>query len=83
MKAEPWDVAYLPWFSASALENDWPKGWMPEDFGTNDLAIRQRATESRNVQLGKGVTGTIHGLSPKSDKRLKTINSPSRLARAK
>lgn len=42
----PMMAPYLPYFSAPALENDWPPGWLPAtDNETTDEQDRARLAE--------------------------------------
>ena len=42
-----WEAPYLPWFSASALENDWPPGWLPQEDAP-------KFTEQMKINLALG-----------------------------
>jgi hypothetical protein len=45
----------------------WPPGFVPQLQRTRELAQSQLARSNREARLAKGDTGTILGLSPKSD----------------
>lgn len=72
--AEGFDLPYLPYFTHEILVNDWPPGWLPtEDDGKNSVKASAIAAASREVRLRAGDTGTIIGLSDKSDRRLRDV----------
>ncbi len=54
------------WTELIAL-HDWPPGWEPGEWGNLSVAASQIASAARSVQVAKGNTGTIVGLSERSD----------------
>jgi hypothetical protein len=62
------DIPYLPHFTASALENDWPPGWLPAtDWGKDAVAHSQAAQKGRQTMLDNGIDGSIAGISRLAD----------------
>jgi hypothetical protein len=74
-KNPEWPLPYFPYFTHDCLVNDWPPGWLTSEWGRDDKALSQRATENREQQQAKGNMGTIVGLSDKSDARLRDATS--------
>jgi hypothetical protein len=72
----PWALPYMPYFSHDCLVNDWPPGWLPSEWGRDDKALSQRATENREAQVALGRHGSIAGLSDKSDARTRVTQAP-------
>ena len=72
--ADGLDLPYLPYFTHEILVNDWPPGWLPEeDDGKSSLQASAIASANREARLRAGDTGTIVGLSDKSDRRLRDV----------
>lgn len=68
------DMPYLPYFTHDILVNDWPPGWLPtEDDSKSSVQASAVASASREARLQAGETGTIVGLTEKSDRRLREI----------
>ena len=68
----PWE-GRVPMFSIP----NWPPGFVPADMKKgefDDFTRSQTAAKAREVQIANGHTGSIHGMSSKSDKRLQNAN---------
>ena len=74
-KLADWGLPYMPYFTHECLVNDWPPGWLPTEWGRDDKAVSQIATENREKQQARGISGTIVGLSDKSDARLRDVTN--------
>lgn len=49
--------------------------WQPAtQWGRNDVAVGERATAAREVLVAQGQTGSISGLSRRSDARLAAVS---------
>lgn len=74
-KRAQWPAA--GYFTALMVRHNWPPGWQPAvDWGINHARASEIAAKQRAGQLAKGITGTIVGLSDKSDARLLAIRGP-------
>ena len=76
MKPSEWNLPYMPYFAHEALAHNFPPDWTPSEWGRDELAARQQATEQRERQQALGRPGTIVGLSEKSDARAKVTRAP-------
>lgn len=74
-----WGVPYMPYWTQDCLVNDWPPGWLPQEWGVDSFAASQQSTANREKRLEAGDTGTIVGLSEKSEARLRAIAPPTRM----
>lgn len=59
--------AYPGYWTELIALHDWPPSWQPGEWGTNAVALSNIASAARDVQVRKGNTGTIVGLSDRSD----------------
>lgn len=61
------------WFLAPVYAWFGP-GWQPATvWGKDEVELRERASEARGERLAKGDTGSLGGLSKKSDARLASV----------
>ena len=61
---------YPGYWTELVIVNNWPPDWAPAgEWGANNVELSTRAAANRDVRLALGDTGTIGGLSSKSDAR--------------
>lgn len=61
---------YPGYWTELVITNNWPPNWEPAgDWGANNVELSARAAAKRDERLALGDTGTIGGLSSKSDAR--------------
>lgn len=60
-------------FTALIRLHDWPPGFISkiEIPARSDSERRASASRSRDTQLAKGITGSIHGVSKKADAQIR------------
>jgi hypothetical protein len=63
-----WTAPCRAWFGAH---------WTPRsEWGASHLKVSQAATRGRETQLANGYSGSLAGLSKRSDKRLAEVEGP-------
>lgn len=71
---------YPGYWTELILLHNWPPMFEPrDDWGRNQVANSEQASEAREKQVALGRMGTIVGMSAKSDERLMAVREPVKL----